>query len=236
MEVVTIGLHYLWNLFVVLSIFVITIFATCPFPLLLLACLKMIFNCPFECDLAEDDESGGEEYHANAKIMKITKSSDNESDVHLNELRGAAFDESTMRLMKDSVDINPYVVGVCGCTGAGKTHICRKIIDRINKVFGPSSQNVVLISQDWYYYNGNSETNFDIPSAIDFDLMSKQTKDLINGSEISCPIYDFATHSRIPDRTQQVLPAKIIILEGILIFTQEQIRNLCDLKVFVDSS
>lgn len=119
-----------------------------------------------------------------------------------------------------------YIIGVCGATCSGKTTICREIA-KINP-------NVVFISQDRYYHGGNQDTNYDIPKSINFPRMAEDIKKLISGYSIQAPIYDFKTHSQKLE-TDNLDPAKIIIIEGILIFTETIIRELCNLKIFVSA-
>lgn len=123
-----------------------------------------------------------------------------------------------------------YIIGVCGQSGAGKTYVCEEIIKQISEVSCISD--IAVVSQDFYYIGGDDETNYDIPTAVDFPLMISHINDLKNGKSIECPIYDFRTHSR-SNKIKIYHPAKIIIIEGILIFTQEELRNLCNLKIFV---
>ena len=127
-----------------------------------------------------------------------------------------------------------YVIGVCGASCSGKTTICQKMIKKINSILGNDQRSVTLISQDSYYFGGDSETNYDIPDSIDFNLMIDHITQLKNGNEIDCPIYDFNTHSR-KNETKKIQPSSIIIIEGILIFSVEKLRSLCNLKVFVSA-
>ncbi|AGF85408.1 kinase [Moumouvirus goulette] len=127
----------------------------------------------------------------------------------------------------------PYVIGICGGSGSGKTFITKLICETINKMFTNETE-VVVISQDSYYIGGNSETNYDIPEAIDFELLIQHLEILKNNEPIDCPIYDFITHSR-KQETIHVNPSKIIIVEGILIFTQEHLRNLLNMKIFISA-
>lgn len=137
---------------------------------------------------------------------------------------------------------NTYVIGVCGGSCSGKTTICQKIIsilecpelDKNNDDKNNDKNQVIVLSQDSYYYGGNSDTNYDIPTSINFKRMEDDIKKLINKETIEGPIYDFATHS-ILEQTKTIKPARVIIIEGILIFTQESIRNLCNLKIFVSA-
>lgn len=130
-------------------------------------------------------------------------------------------------------EIKPYIIGICGGSGSGKTYISNLIIDAIKKNFiNTKCVNINVLSQDSYYKGGDSKTNYDIPNAIDFNLLVKHLQDLISGKAIHSPIYDFSLHQR-KNETILFEPAKIIIVEGILIFTQKELRELCDLKIFV---
>lgn len=129
----------------------------------------------------------------------------------------------------------PYIIGISGGSGSGKTFISNLIIAAISKIYPSTCGNdSVVISQDSYYKGGDANTNYDIPDAIDFGLLIKHIKDLIDDRAIECPSYDFATHSRKPETTV-ITPKKIIIVEGILIFTQKELRDLFDYKVFVQT-
>ena len=128
----------------------------------------------------------------------------------------------------------PYTIGIFGGSGSGKTFVCEIIAGAIHKMFPTNPNDIVIISQDSYYFGGNSKTNYDIPSAIDFKLLISHMHELINGNSIECPIYDFKTHSRKKE-TITIHPSKIIIVDGILIGTQEELRNYFDMKIFVNS-
>lgn len=127
-----------------------------------------------------------------------------------------------------------YVIGVCGASCSGKTTVCMKIEDKIENTLENKQNIICIISQDSYYKGGNNDTNYDVPNAIDFDLMVKHLEKLVKNETVDIPIYDFPTHSR-KNEVKKIGPAKIIIVEGILILTNEKIRNLCDLKVFVEA-
>ena len=127
----------------------------------------------------------------------------------------------------------PYIIGICGASGSGKSFIANMIVKTIKKLFPNSDcKNIVVISQDSYYKKGNSQTNFDVPESIDFGLLQEHLINLIQGKSIERPIYDFSTHSREKE-TQKIFPGKIIIVEGILIFTQEKLRDLFNMKIFI---
>jgi len=128
----------------------------------------------------------------------------------------------------------PYIIGIAGGSCSGKTTASKKIYETIEHALGESNGNICLISQDSYYFSGDHNTNYDIPSALDFDLMYENLQKLILNETVEIPIYDFSKHMRT-ENVQILNSAKIIIIEGILILTQEKIRNLCDLKIFVEA-
>ncbi|MDO6743466.1 uridine kinase [Tenacibaculum soleae] len=126
-----------------------------------------------------------------------------------------------------------FVIGIAGGTGSGKTTVVNQIINEL-----PQDE-VCVISQDSYYnqtdnlnYEQRTKINFDHPRAIDFELLVKHLSDLKSGKIIEQPIYSFVAHNRTKD-TIKTHPRKVIIIEGILIFNSEELRNLCDIKVFV---
>ncbi len=128
---------------------------------------------------------------------------------------------------------NIFVIGIAGGTGSGKTTVVNQIINEL-----PQDE-VCIISQDSYYaqtdnlsYEERTKINFDHPRAIDFDLLVNHLSDLKSGKIIEQPIYSFVAHNRTKD-TIKTHPRKVIIVEGILIFNSKELRNLCDIKVFV---
>ncbi|MFL0076624.1 uridine kinase [Tenacibaculum maritimum] len=125
------------------------------------------------------------------------------------------------------------IIGIAGGTGSGKTTVVNQIINQL-----PADE-VCVISQDSYYnatgnlsYEQRTKINFDHPRAIDFDLLVKHLKELKSDNIIEQPVYSFVTHNRTKD-TIKTHPRKVIIVEGILIFNSEELRNLCDIKIFV---
>ncbi len=127
-----------------------------------------------------------------------------------------------------------YIIGVCGSSCSGKSTICCEIVKLIESIRGTTENIVAIVSQDSYYHCGNASTNYDVPEAIDFNLMISHLKDLMKYKAIQSPIYDFATHSRLAE-TKLIGPAKIILIEGILIFSNKEIRDMCNLKIFVSA-
>jgi uridine kinase len=129
----------------------------------------------------------------------------------------------------------PVVIGVAGGTGSGKTTEVRKIVETL----GP--RQVVVIQHDSYYHDlshlppeERAHINYDYPDALETDLCVKHLEQLIAGIPAKVPIYDFGTHTRSSE-TIFVEPASIIIVEGILIFVDPNLRQLMDIKVFVDT-
>jgi uridine kinase len=133
-----------------------------------------------------------------------------------------------------SLFATPILIGIAGGTGSGKTTLA----DKIRKAFPKDS---ILISQDFYYkdlshlsFEERAKTNFDHPSSLDFALLREHLIELKQGRSIHCPIYSFHTHSR-ESGYQLVEPAHLIIVEGILLLAVPEIRELFDLKIFVDT-
>lgn len=127
------------------------------------------------------------------------------------------------------------VIGIAGGTGSGKTSIARNIMQHLPK------GSAVLIDHDSYYRDHpelpleeRKKLNYDHPDSLDNELLVRHLHALRAGEAIEKPVYDFVTHSRLP-RTERILPAPVIILEGILILADEHIRNVCDIKIFVDT-
>ena len=127
------------------------------------------------------------------------------------------------------------LIGITGGTGSGKTSIAKAI----SAEFGQSE--VTLIEQDSYYKDLSNLTmeerslvNFDHPDAIDFELLAEHIKILKTGDAINIPMYDFATHSRREESIFQT-PKKVVIIDGILIFSQKIVCDLMDVKVFVQT-
>lgn len=125
------------------------------------------------------------------------------------------------------------IIGIAGGTGSGKTTVVNKIITIIPE------DHVAVLGQDSYYndnhllsYEERQKINYDHPRSIDFDLLIEHIKLLKLGKSINQPIYSYITHTRTDDYTV-VNPKDVIIVEGILVFTNEELRKLCDIKIFV---
>lgn len=125
------------------------------------------------------------------------------------------------------------IIGIAGGTGCGKTTVVNTIVKEL-----PADE-VVVISQDSYYqdtshlsYDERVKINFDHPRSIDFNLLVEHLKELKNGNEIEQPVYSFVQHNRTGDSVL-TKPRKVVIVEGILILTNPEIRKLFDIKIFV---
>ncbi|MFJ8450895.1 uridine kinase [Aerococcus viridans] len=129
----------------------------------------------------------------------------------------------------------PIIIGVTGGTGSGKTTVTRKIIEEFGDV------SLAYIPQDAYYKDQSHLTmdervltNYDHPFAFDNDLLSEHIRQLLDGQAVQMPVYDFTQHNRA-EETIRVEPKEVIIIEGILIFSDKELRDLMDIKVFVDT-
>ena len=126
------------------------------------------------------------------------------------------------------------IIGIAGGSGSGKTTVVKAITEQLK-------ENVVVIPQDSYYKDlghlSEEEKrvhNFDHPDSIDFDLLRSQLKELREGRTVEQPIYSYITCGRSQE-TLSIKPADVIIVEGILIFTDPKLRKLMDIKIFVDA-
>ena len=132
------------------------------------------------------------------------------------------------------MDNNILVLGIAGGTGSGKTTLMDNIIRRFGDV-------VTVLSHDNYYrrrdeltYEQRCLINYDEPAALETDLMAAHLDELRRGRAIDCPVYDFTQHNR-SDETVRIVPKRVIIVEGILIFEDKPLRDLMDIKIFVDT-
>ena len=126
------------------------------------------------------------------------------------------------------------VIGIAGGTGSGKT----TLMDNLVKRFG---DDVTVLSHDNYYRRRDDMTmeerqnvNYDEPAALETDLMVRHLDKLRHGEAIECPVYDFTQHNR-SDKTITIVPKRVIIVEGILIFEDDDLRDLMDIRIFVDT-
>ena len=126
------------------------------------------------------------------------------------------------------------VIGIAGGTGSGKTTLMNNLIEKF-------SEDVTVLSHDNYYkrhddltYEQRCQLNYDEPAALETDLMARHLDKLRHGEAIDCPVYDFTQHNR-SNETIRIVPKKVIIVEGILIFENKELRDLMDVRIFVDT-
>ena len=132
------------------------------------------------------------------------------------------------------MDNNILVIGIAGGTGSGKTTLMKNLVQRFEG-------SVTVLSHDNYYkrhddltYAERCRLNYDEPAALETDLMARHLDRLRQGEAIDCPVYDFTQHNR-SDKTIRIVPRKVIIVEGILIFENKELRDLMDIRIFVDT-
>ena len=126
------------------------------------------------------------------------------------------------------------VIGIAGGTGSGKTTLMDNLVKRF-------SDDVTVLSHDNYYHRRDdmtleerSKVNYDEPAALETDLMVRHLDLLRQGQAIECPVYDFSQHNR-SNKTTTIEPKRVIIVEGILIFEDDALRDLMDIRIFVDT-
>jgi uridine kinase len=129
----------------------------------------------------------------------------------------------------------PFVIGVAGGTGSGKTTVSRRIQEAVN------INHIAYIQHDNYYRDQKhlsrderARTNYDHPDSLETELLVQHLLELRRGQSIDMPLYDFSAHTRSTE-TQRIDPAPVILVEGILIFVEKELREQMDVKVFVDT-
>lgn len=127
-----------------------------------------------------------------------------------------------------------HIIGIAGGTGSGKTTFAEKVVDHFK-------EKVAYIPHDRYYRDQSHmemsqrvKTNYDHPNALETDLCISHLKSLLEGKDVELPEYDFTNHTRKPGVTLHIAPTPLIIIEGILIYENEELRDMCDLKIFID--
>ncbi|MCK9858774.1 uridine kinase [Paenibacillus sp. ATY16] len=128
------------------------------------------------------------------------------------------------------------IIGIAGGTGSGKTSVARSVIERLGE------DKVTFISQDNYYkdhphlsFAEREGLNYDHPLVFDNELLIEHLKQLKSGQAAEAPVYDFPNHSRFKDKTVALIPCKIIVIEGLHVLSDENLRAMLDIKVFVDT-
>ena len=129
---------------------------------------------------------------------------------------------------------NILVIGIAGGSGSGKTTLMNNIVSRFR-------EEITVLSHDSYYkrhdemtYEERCKLNYDEPAALETELMVRHLDLLKKGMSIDCPVYDFTVHNR-SDEVVRIEPRKVIIVEGILIFENRELRDLMDIRIFVDT-
>ncbi len=129
----------------------------------------------------------------------------------------------------------PLVIGIAGGTGSGKSTVARRVADALRR------SSVAFVDMDAYYRNfahlpmaERRRVNWDHPDAFDLDLFADHLARLARGEPIEKPVYDFVEHVRAP-RTVTIEPADVVVIDGILLFVDPRVRELCDVKVYVDA-
>lgn len=133
--------------------------------------------------------------------------------------------------------MNTVIIGIAGGTASGKTTIAKKVYQETSK-----QGTVSMIKIDDYYkildhltYDERTRVNYDHPDAYDIELLTKHLQDLKNGISVQKPVYDFVIHNRSKEITETIEPSNIIIIEGILTLAIKELREMCDIKLYVDT-
>jgi len=136
---------------------------------------------------------------------------------------------------KQSSSPSPIVVGIAGGSGSGKTTVVHRILDRVGW------DRIAYLPHDAYYNDASHlpweeriHLNYDHPNSLDNELLIEQINQLMRGEAVDAPIYDFSHHIRSAE-TRRVLPSPVILVEGILVFVDEQLREMMDIKLYVDT-
>jgi uridine kinase len=129
----------------------------------------------------------------------------------------------------------PFIIGIAGASGSGKTTLSERILEEI----GPD--NIVLLPHDAYYRNQDHKpfqerlkVNYDHPESLETELLIEHIHQLKAGEPVNAPVYDFVHHTRA-EQTRLVVPKRLVMVEGILIFVEKELRSLFDMKLFVDT-
>jgi uridine kinase len=131
--------------------------------------------------------------------------------------------------------VKPLLIGIAGGTGSGKSTVARNLAQLL------SAESVAFIDMDGYYRDfthlpleQRRRINWDHPDAFDWDLLVAQLTQLLAGEAIDKPVYDFVSHTR-SETTARIAAAEVVVVDGILLFTDARVRDLCDVKIFVDA-
>jgi uridine kinase len=153
----------------------------------------------------------------------------------LSAVGAGSSDANTMSGTENAPAAKPLVIGIAGGSGSGKSTVARRVGEAL------SESSVAVLDMDAYYRNfahlpmeERKRVNWDHPDAFDVELLAAHIAALCAGRSIDKPVYDFVTHTR-SQRTEHVRPSDVLVLDGILLFADPALRELCDVKVFVDA-
>jgi uridine kinase len=131
--------------------------------------------------------------------------------------------------------MKPLIIGIAGGTGSGKSTVARKVAEAL------PDASVAFLEMDAYYHDFRHlslaelhEVNWDHPDAFDVELLTMHLAALARGDAVEMPVYEFATHAR-SEQTRRIAPADVVVIDGILLLADAEVRALCDVKVFVDA-
>ncbi|KAI3939353.1 hypothetical protein MKW98_022221, partial [Papaver atlanticum] len=178
-----------------------------------------------------------EVYMASKDVVRLIEASSGVhfSGFHLNGLHNSEVEQPTTSTT-ECVQRQPFVIGVAGGAASGKTTVCDLIIEQLH------DQRVVLVNQDSFYHNLSEEElkrvqdyNFDHPDAFDTEKLISTMENLKDGKAVDIPKYDFKSYKNKTLQSRRVNPSDVILLEGILIFHDSRVREMMNMKIFVDT-
>jgi len=150
-----------------------------------------------------------------------------------------------MSLARDLSTKKPFMIGVAGGTASGKSSVCAKLMEKLGQNdMNNVEKQVVHLTQDSFYKELDDQEiakankgmfNFDHPNAFDNELMESCLEDIMTGHPTQIPVYDFKANSRVPGQFTTIYPSDVVLVEGILVFYYAKMRDLFDLKLFVDT-
>jgi uridine kinase len=166
-----------------------------------------------------------------AKVgLRATREPLSSPNEHLNKVEISMQDQPAQQLL---LPHRPLILGIAGCSGSGKTTLARELTAQLN---------ATLLPLDFYYRclshlppSDRALQNFDHPDSLEHTLLAQHVDTLAEGQAIERPIYDFSTHTRVPNRTETITPTQVLIVEGILALHYESLRALYDFSIYVNA-
>jgi uridine kinase len=144
-----------------------------------------------------------------------------------------AYPKNVIEPVQLTLPRRPFVVGIAGCSGSGKTTLARELASELS---------ATLLTLDLYYHDlghlshdERAAQNFDHPDSLEAALLTEHVRQLAAGNSVQAPVYDFATHTRVPDAAEAMQPSDIILVEGILALHYEELRSLYNLSIYVNA-